>query len=416
MPDTTSSFDRGVRRPFQAMLAILLLTWCGQAAADDALDPADWPKIAQEGRGQVVYFNAWGGEARINAYIDWAGRQVAGTDDVTVKHVKIGNTAEAVSRILSEYAGGNTTSGSVDLIWINGENFAALQRRDYLYGPWTAALPNMQFVNPTQPALENDFGIAVSNMEAPWGLAQLVFLHDTAILPAPPRSAYELLNWSVANPGRFTYPQPPSFMGSAFLRQLLVDLAADRSALRKPVSEVDAAAVTVTVWNYLDRLHPLMWRSGVAFPQSTSAARGLFADGEIDITVSFDPGEAANGIANGTLPETTAVYTFSEGTIGNASFLAIPGNSPSKAGAMILANFLLSPAAQARKADPAVWGNHTVLSMPLLTADQRKHFKALENMKGMPGPGQLGPSLLEPHPTWTAYLDEQWETRYANGD
>ena len=377
----------------------------------------DWPTIAAKAAGQEVYFNAWGGSPRINAYIDWAAQHLATDSDVSVRHVKLGATSEAVSRILSELTAGNTASGSVDLIWINGENFAALQRRGMLHGPWTPALPNMRYVDPqAMPGVASDFGIPVAGMEAPWGLAQLVFLYDTKRMPDPPRSPYELLDWAVANPGRFTYPQPPNYMGTTFLRQLLNDLTADRAALSKPVSEVKPDEITVTVWSYLDRLHPLLWRSGVAFPQNTGAARSLFEDGEIDITISFDPAEAANGIASGMLPETTAVYTFRDGTIGNASFLAIPSNSPNKEGAMMLANFLLSPQAQAHKQDPAIWGNHTALSLPLLSDEDRARFEAFDKMPGMPAAGTLGPALAEPHPSWTQYLDEQWTKRYASGN
>ena len=390
------------------------------AAQDDAGQQArdrHWQEVLRKAHGQQVYFNAWGGEPRINAFIDWAGQQVEQAHGVSIRHVKLGTTAEAVSRILSEMAAGNTGSGSVDLIWINGENFAALQRRGMLFGPWTDGLPNMRYVDPqAMPSVATDFGIPVDNMEAPWGLAQLVFLHDTERMPDPPRGAYELLDWAVANPGRFTYPQPPNFMGTTFLRQLLYDLTADRQALFKPVSAVDPDDVAVTVWSYLDRLHPLLWRSGVAFPQNTGAARNLFEDGEIEITISFDPAEAANGIASGALPKTTAVYTFRDGTVGNASFLAIPSNSPNKEAAMVLANFLLSPAAQARKQDPAVWGNQTVLSLPLLAAEEKSAFQAFDRMPGMPKAGSLGTPLPEPHPSWTQYLDEQWSHRYAGGD
>ena len=54
------------------------------------------------------------------------------------------------------------------------------------------------------------------------------------------------------------------------------------------------------------------------------------------------------------------------GTIGNTHFVAIPYNSSAKEGAQVVANFLLSPEAQARKLDPTVWGDPTVLGLSLI--------------------------------------------------
>lgn len=396
-------------------LAPMALALCATAGTAGEAG-AEWDQTLAQARGQMVHFNAWGGEPRINAYIEWAATRLQEQHGVSVRQVKLGATSEAVARILAETEGGIGEDGSVDLIWINGENFATLLQRGLLHGPWTGELPAMAYVDPAaMPAVASDFGIPVAGMEAPWGLAQLVFLHDQARLPEPPRSAAELLEWAAGDPGRFTYPQPPNFLGTTFLRQLLLDLAADPSALYQPVAAVDAERVAQPLWDYLDRLHPLLWRAGRAFPPNTGAARTLFADGEIELTLSFDPAEAANGIAAGTLPETSRVFTFRDGGIGNASFLAIPVNARHKAGAKALADFLLSPEAQARKQDPAVWGNMTILSLPLLPVAERARFDALAAAPGLPEAGALGPALEEPHPSWSAYLDREWQRRHGGG-
>ena len=44
---------------------------------------------------------------------------------VELVHVKLTDTGEAVARVAAEKAAGRTEGGTVDLIWINGENFAA---------------------------------------------------------------------------------------------------------------------------------------------------------------------------------------------------------------------------------------------------------------------------------------------------
>ena len=61
-------------------------------------------------------------------------------------------------------------------------------------------------------------------------MAKLVFFHDTARTdPASmPKSAADLLAWAKENPGRFTYPQPPDFVGTSFLKQVLTEVVADQ--------------------------------------------------------------------------------------------------------------------------------------------------------------------------------------------
>ena len=89
----------------------------------------------------------------------------------------------------------------------------------------------------------------------------------------------------------------------------------------------------------------------------------LLADGEVDIIFAFNPSEASSAIAAGELPDTVRSFTFPGGTLANTHFVAIPYNAAAKAGALVLADFLLSPEAQARKQDPKVWGDPTVLAM-----------------------------------------------------
>jgi hypothetical protein len=62
---------------------------------------ADFELMAKKARGQTVYFNAWGGSPQINSYIAWAGSQIKSRYGVTLVHVKLTETADAVARILA---------------------------------------------------------------------------------------------------------------------------------------------------------------------------------------------------------------------------------------------------------------------------------------------------------------------------
>lgn len=385
-------------------------------AVAQAVDPSDWTAVETAASGQTVYFNAWGGSNEVNAYIAWAGDQVSERYGVTVEHVKLTDTADAVSRVISERAAGKDEGGAIDLIWINGENFASMKEQGLLFGPWVGALPNWSLVDVEgKPAVVSDFTVPTDGLEAPWGMAQIVFFYDTARLTEPPRSAPALLEWAQRNPGRFAFPQPPDFIGSTFLKQVLMELVADHAALARPVEEADYERLSAPLWTYFDALTPNLWRSGAAYPQNGPRLIQLLADGETDIALSFNPNEASNAIADFRLPETVRSYVHSAGTIGNASFVAIPYNANAKEGAMVLANFLLSPEAQARMQDPSIWGSGTVLALDKLDDQDRALFEALELGVATLTPEEMGNALPEPHPSWMVRLEEDWTARYGVG-
>ena len=385
------------------------------AACAAAPDPSDWPRVLAEARGQTVYFHAWGGEPRINDYIAWAAGEVERRYGVRVVHVKVADTAEVVSRVLTEKAAGRDRNGAVDLVWINGENFAAMKREGLLQErAWANRLPNYRFVDVAEePSVERDFTVPVDGLEAPWGLAKLVFFHDTARLAIPPRSVAALADWISENPGRFTYPQPPDFIGTTFLKQLLVELAPERTMLESEATDANFEAATAPLFAWLDSVHPDLWRGGRAFPRDYGSLRRLLADGEIDIAFAFNPADASSAIANGELPDTVRSFVFAGGTLGNAHFVAIPFNTSAAAGAMVLADFLMSPEAQARKQDPAIWGDPTVLAVGRLRPEDRARFAALDLGIATLPPEKLGPTLSEPHPSWVERIEHEWARRYG---
>ena len=204
-------------------------TW----AADP--NPKDWDAVLAEAKGQTVFFNAWGGAQSINDYIAWAGQQISERYGVTVNHVKLDDTANAVATVVAEKAAGKDEGGRVDLIWINGENFASMKRQGLLMSPgWADSLPNWRYVDvENKPTITVDFTIPTDGMESPWGGAKLVFFHDSAQEKNGPLpdSVRDLATWAAANKGRFSYPAPPDFIGSSFLKQALSEVIEDLSIL-----------------------------------------------------------------------------------------------------------------------------------------------------------------------------------------
>ncbi|WP_439124340.1 ABC transporter substrate-binding protein [Marivita sp.] len=377
-------------------------------------DPSNWGAVTEEARGQTVYWNAWGGSDTINSFIAWIGNRVNEDYGVTLEHVKLSDTADAVSRVLAEKTAGKDEGGAVDMIWINGENFAAMKRQNLLFGPWVEQTPSWANVDVAgKPAVISDFTVPTDGLEAPWGMAQVVFYYDTERLDTPPTTMEALAQYAAANPGRFTYPQPPNFLGSTFLKQALIEFVPDASVLQLPVEDADYDAATADFWTFLDELAPTLWRSGRAYPQNESRQIQLMADGEIDLAISFNPNEASNAIANGLLQNSVRSFVMDAGSIGNASFVAIPYNANAKAGAMVVANFMMSPEAQAMMQDPEVWGLSTVLDIAKLSDEDRARFDALELGIATLPPTELGATLSEPHPSWMVKLEEDWTDRYG---
>ena len=400
-------------RLIAAALALPLLT---TPALADGPDPANWDAVLSEARGQTVYWNAWGGDERINAFIASVGAEMEARHGVKLEHVRLADTADAVTRVISEKAAGRDSGGAVDAIWINGANFASMKDQGLLFGPFAQALPNWPLVDTdANPAVLIDFTLPVEGYGSPWAMFQMVFEYDSATVPNPPKSLDALRAWVAENPGRFTYPQPPDFLGTSFLKQALYGVLPDPSVLLRPVDDAAYDSVTAPLWAFLDEVTPNLWRCGRAYPANEPALGQLLADGEIDISFAFNPGRASAAIADGTLQDSVRTFVFDEGTLGNSSYLSIPYNAANKAGALVLANMILDPAIQARAQDPAVLGFQTVLGLDRLSAEDRARFDALELGVATLAPDQMGQALLEPHPTWMTRIAQDWISRYGVG-
>jgi putative thiamine transport system substrate-binding protein len=373
-----------------------------------------WSDIVAKARGQTVHWNAWGGDEKTNAFIAWAGKEVAQRYGVTINHVKLKDTAEAVTRVVAEKAAGRNAGGAVDLIWINGPNFLALKAQGLLYGPFTQLLPNFRYVD-TTTARSNvvDFTIPVDGLESPWRRAQIVFVYDSARTRETPKNMVELLTWARQNPGRVTHPSVRNFLGATFLKQALHELAPDPAVLQMPATDRNFAATTAPLWAWYDALRPHLWRQGRQLPENGPAQRQLLDDGEIDMMVSFNPAEAAVSIRSGTLPGSVRTFVFPKGTIGNTSFVAIPFNAANKEGAMVVADFLLEPATQAYAQDVEHMGNFTVLDLAKLSPSDRQRFLDLPKSAALPTNAELGAALPEPHPSWMTRIAAEWERRYT---
>lgn len=314
--------------------------------------------LEKAARGQTVRWWMYGGDARVNAYVDDVVTPAAAKLGITVERVPVADTADAVQRVVSQRRAGETDGGAVDLIWINGENFAAGKTAGLWLQGWARDLPNARLVDFSDPGINLDLQVPIDGQESPWSGAAFVFAHDESRTPTPPGTFDELLAYARRHPGRVTYPAPPDFTGTSFVKQLVISKG-----------EVEA-------FRYLAELKPLMWRGGEAFPKSEAELDTLFADGQVDFAMSFDPSFVANGVAKGDFAPSTRPFLLGGGALVNTSYVTIPADAAHPEAAQVLANLLLDPKLQALKEDPEQIGVPSVLDPGRLDAAERKLLEA----------------------------------------
>jgi putative spermidine/putrescine transport system substrate-binding protein len=377
-------FSVGAPRPVSGLgiiilltLGILLASGCGAGQAETG-DPAElsFDQLAEQASGSEVRFYMWGGSPLINEWIDTAvAEQLASEHDITLVRVPM-DAAVFVNRLLSEKDAGRQT-GVMDILWINGENFRNAREGDVLYGPFTQALPN--FNDHVDPATAlSDAGYPVDGYEAPYGRAQFVMEYDSARVPSPPTSYAGLLEWAKANPGLFTYPQPPDFTGSAFIRQAFYELTGGHQQYADGFDEDLFAKNAPLLWDYLNELETYLWREGETYPADLASLDGLFERGEVLFNMTFTQTGASSKIAQGRYRESVRTFVFENASLANTHYLAIPFNAPNIPGAMVAINEIIGPALQLSKNDPENWGDFTVLDIATLDADFQQRFSELD--------------------------------------
>jgi len=378
------------------------------APAGSTTEDRSWSKIVDQAKGQTVDLWMYGGDQQGNAYVDHVLTPAAAGLGVTLRRVPVADTKDAMTRILAERQAGRG-DGSVDLVWVNGDNFATGRQADAWRCGWSTRLPNAKYLAPDDALVTQDFGTAVDGCEAPWHKAQFTLVYDSARVAEPPTSMAGVLRWAQDHPGRFTYPAPPDFTGSVFVREAFYSTSGGYSKIPAQFDQSSYEKLTPALFDALEHVAPSLWRQGRTYPRDSVALDRLYADGEVDMTMTYGPATLSKLVADGTFPATTRVLPLQEGTIGNASFLAIPSSAGDPEGAMVVADLALSPAQQAIKADPATWGQFTVLDTRLLSPSDRARFDHLPASEVVPPYDVLSrnanPELAS---SWVPRLDEGW--------
>ena len=409
---------KGVRMKFKLLIKLLVVmlvatipgviaTAPSSAIGTTTYTSSQWKKILSEAKGQTVNWYMWGGGAKINTYVnDYIGAE-AKKLGVTLNQVKLNATPEAVNKVLGEKQAGKNTGGAVDMIWINGENFATGVQADTWHCNWATKLPNARYVDWTSSSVNSDFGLPVNGCEAPWATASSGLVYDSKVVP---KSAVATLagfvTWAKANPGKFTYPAPPDFNGSMTVRRMFYHANGGYSDFLGAYNATTFTPAMAKASKFLNDLKPALWRKGETYPANIGDLEKLYANGEISAYFNYGALASFANVQTGLFPASTRVAAFKEGMIGNISYVAIPYNSPNKAGAQVIANIMQSPEAQLKmQVDGVIGSPAIVMSRTPLAAK----YRALPIHPSSTSPATLAKNANpELTAAWLKAIDAGW--------
>ena len=402
---------------FRALLLWVLcagLGACERATPDPPVDPRSvaWPGVSAAARGQTVTLAMWQGNPSINAYMnDYVVPHLQREAGIRLNLVPA-QGGLVVSALMTEVEAGRASS-AFDLVWINGETFYQLRQIHALFGPFTQVLPNQRYIDWSNPFIGEDFQQPLRGYECPWGNVQLLLITDRRRVPDPPGDPAALAAWIHAHPGRFTFDT--GFTGMSFLKSVMYAFADSPAVLQGPFNAPTYQRLRDRVFSWIESIQSDLWHRGATFPASTAQLHQLFADGELDFTMSYNDGEVDNRVDSGLFPATAAAFVLHTGTLQNSHYLGIVERSAHKAAAMVVVNFLISPAAQLRKLDPAVWGDGTVLDVSQLPEPWQQRFMKAAVRVHAPPRGAIQPyARAEPSPELMIEFSHDFRRRFLH--
>lgn len=345
----------------------------------------DWEYIAEESEGTTVNFMMWQGSPVINNYINnYLIPEVRKRFNIDLR-ISGGQGAEIVQLVMGEKQAG-ISNGEIDMVWINGETFFQLRKIKGLWGPFVDKLPNAQYIDFEDQYINTDFQQPVNYMECPWSIGQFAMVYDTSKIVSPPSNLRELASYVRKYPGTFTISN--DFTGMTLLKSFLAELGGGTNSLNGPFNAEKYDDLSSQLWHYINSNKQYFWKKGTTFPKEQSKVSQLFANGELYIDYGFGEGGIEEKVKSGLYPKSTRVYPRDNGTIKNTNYLGILSNSPNKAGAMQVINFMISPEAQFEKSHADGMDANPVIDINRLPVEWQDSFNSASGRK-------YGPALRD---------------------
>lgn len=392
-------------------LCATLLTGCAgkETSSTEGFDAgADFESITKQAENTTVTFYGWGGDDKRNEWLDTVvASKLKEKYNITLQRVPMD-----IDQILAKLSGekqAGSEDGTIDMIWINGENFYSAKENGLLFGSFADKLPNYEkYINAEDKENQYDFGYPIEGFEAPYGKAQLVLINDSAKSEETPKNTEELMEYAKKYQGKVTYPALPDFTGSAFVRNVIYDIVGYEQFMNMEADKEVVREAVKPAMDYLRELNPYLWNQGKTFPASSTLLENMFSDGEVYLNMSYSPYSAAVNIEQGKYPETAKTFLFENGMIGNTNYIAIANNAPNKAGAMVAINEIISAELQASQFDSLK--TVSVVDYAKLSEEERAMFDKVDIGKGTVSQDELLAKRLPEMPAkLIPIIEEIWQ-------
>jgi putative spermidine/putrescine transport system substrate-binding protein len=395
----------GMRVLIFVLLSVFFACNGDKKVASD-IEKLSWTEIEQQAKGKTVTMVMHVGSKGVNRYMnEYVIPNLKERYNITL-NIVAGQGKDIVSNIMSEKEAGKEV-GEADLAWINGETFYQLRQIDGLYGPFTSKLPNWKYVDYENPIIKYDFQEEVKGFETPWSLASFTVIYDSARVKQPPVNMQDFENYWKVHSGKFTIPN--DFTGYTLLKSWLIELAGGGNALDGKFDAAKYEKYSSQLWTWINNNKKYFWKNGETFPANNTSVSQMFANGELNFAFSFNIADIHLRIEEGLFPASSKAYILKAGSIQNTNYIGITSNSGNKAAAMVVCNFLISPEAQARKADLTFSGSQSVLAYDKLPKEEQAKFDALAKTKhGLQPKDFVGRGIKEPEPNYMIRMTEDF--------
>lgn len=359
-----------------------------------------------------VRFALWGGNEDINHWIDtYVTEELSKRYNISLERVPLADTQDAIQKLTRDKRFGRE-NGSIDLLWLNGENFKVMKDNDLTWKPFLYELENSKYIDLNNPTIANDFGVIHEGYEVPWGSAQMVFIYDSAKVQNPPETFEQFTKWIKDNPGKFNYPAPPDFTGSAFIRQSLANIMG-KEAYNNLVNNFSLSSLKQELpklWAWLKEIEPFLYQEGRFYPESVSKLHQNFSDGTIWMTMDYYPSTAQRMIDKGIFPKTAKTVVLKEGALANTHYVTIPFNSSHKENAKVVADFLLGIDAQVSKLNSENWGDFSVLDVSKLSPTDAEKLQSVDLGEATLPLNALNSAKIQEFPAeHISMIEEEWK-------
>ena len=338
----------------------------------------NWEDVLKAAENTEVTFAAYYGIAVHDEWIEnWLAPQLLAKYKITLHYRHLAATSDAVDTVMYEMNTWKNGSGTIDMIWINGVNFYNLKSGGYAYGPWSTKVPSADLYNWEDTSIEYDFGYLVNGFEMPYTGAQVVFItNEDYVSRYNVTNMAELFSWiTTSGSGNFTYAAPCNavdvgdssitcdsgdYTGSVFIRQVLHSITGDA------YNDFDGHTVDETLYSkwapklfkklrdlesflYTDATNSQLF-NGI-YPVSQAVTDSLFASQKVHLTHSYNALRTSSQIIAGEWGNWAYGTVFTDKTIANTNYIAIPTNAPNLMGAVVAGNFIGSAAAMYSRAE-----------------------------------------------------------------